>query len=157
MAVDKPKVEQAIRMLLEGIGEDPERDDAHREAFSILQEAGALGPGTLLHCCALPPGEIAPWIEAGCYIAYGGALTFKSSDDAREGARLVPADRLMLETDSPYMAPEPMRGAACTPAHVIFTAAVLAELHGAAPGSDRRAFLQQLHENTLHFYRVQFE
>ena len=58
----------------------------------------------------------------------------------------------MLETDSPYMTPEPMRGAACTPAHVVFVAAALAEVRGVAPGEERRAFLQQLHANTLAFY-----
>ena len=133
-------------------GEDPVADNAHREAFEILRDAGALGPRTLLHCCALPPEELEPWIEADCYIAYGGALTFKNADVAREGARLVPEERLLLETDSPYMTPEPMRGAACTPAHVIFTAARLAEVRGIAPGDERKAFLERLHANTLEFY-----
>ena len=133
-------------------GEDPMRDNAHREAFDILREMNALGPHTLLHCCALPPEELSPWVEADCFIAYGGVLTFKSSDAAREGARLVPVNRLMLETDAPYMTPEPMRGATCTPAHIIFTAASLAETRGIAPGDERRAFLEQLHANTLQFF-----
>ena len=133
-------------------GEDPECDNAHREAFEILREMDALGPGTLLHCCTLPPEELRPWIEADCYVAYGGAITFKAADAAREGARLVSENRLLLETDSPYMAPEPMRGAACTPAHVVFTAARLAEVRGVEPGEDRRRFLQQVHANTLVFY-----
>lgn len=140
-----------IALHLRG-GEDPQADDAHAEAFAILREMGALGPRTLLHCCALPPDEIAPWVEADCYIAFGGALTFKSADAAREGARLVPVERLMLETDSPYMTPEPMRGAACTPAHVVFTAACLAEVRGVASGAQRKAFLERLNANTLAFY-----
>ena len=135
-------------------GKDPVADNAHREAFGILEEEGALGANTLLHCCTLPPDELRPWIEADCHIAYGGAITFKSADAAREGARLVPENRLLLETDSPYMTPEPMRGVACTPAHVVFTAASLAETRAIAPGEARRAFLQQLHDNTLAFYRV---
>lgn len=142
-----------IALHLRG-GEDPLADNAHREAFAILQEEGALGPMTLLHCCALPPDELRPWINADCHIAYGGALTFKNADAAREGALLVPENRLLLETDSPYMAPEPMRGAACTPAHVIFTAAALAGLRGVAPGPARRAFLERLHANTVAFYRA---
>ena len=135
-------------------GDDPVNDNAHREAFGILAEEDALGPETLLHCCALPPDELTPWIEADCHIAYGGALTFKSADTAREGAKLVPEDRLLLETDAPYMTPEPMRGAACTPAHVVFTAAVLADVRGVAPGEERRRFLECVHANTLAFYRV---
>jgi len=133
-------------------GEDPEKDNAHAEAFEILKEIGFPEAGTLLHCCALGPDELAPWVEAGCYIAYGGALTFKSANDAREGAKIVPLDRLMVETDSPYMTPEPMRGTVCTPAHVVFTAARLAEVRGIEPGEGRRAFLEQLHDNTLSFY-----
>ena len=141
-----------IALHLRG-GEDPEHDNAHREAFAILREADALGPRTLLHCCTLPPDELRPWVDADCYIAFGGAITFKNADAAREGARLVPEDRLLLETDSPYMTPEPMRGAACTPAHVIYTAAALAVLHGAAPGPARKSFLERIHGNTLNFYR----
>ena len=129
-------------------GEDPLADDAHREAFEILSEVGFPARGTILHCCTLAPDKLQPWIDAGCYIAYGGALTFANADDARAGARLVPEDRLLLETDSPYMTPVPMRGAPCTPAHIIFTAAKLAELRGIAPGPDRARFLEQLHANT---------
>lgn len=130
-------------------GKDPIADNAHTEAFCILQEIGFPARGTILHCCSLPPDELSPWIEADCYVAYGGAITFKSSDAAREGARLVPENRLLLETDSPYMAPEPMRGVTCTPAHVLFTAAHLAEARGIAPGPNRERFLARLFENTL--------
>ena len=125
-------------------GDDSEADNAHREAFGMLEKAGFPEAGTLLHCCALAPDELQPWIDAGCYIAYGGALTFKNGDAAREGALLVPLDRLLLETDAPYMAPEPMRGAACTPAHVVFTAARLAELRS-------EEVLARAHENALRF------
>lgn len=142
-----------IALHLRG-GEDPKADNAHREAFVILQRENALGPDTLLHCCALPPDELRPWIEADCHIAYGGALTFKNAEAARAGALLVPENRLLLETDAPYMAPEPMRGAACTPAHVIFTAVALAALRNAAPGPQRKAFLERLHANTRTFYRA---
>lgn len=141
-----------IALHLRG-GLDAQADNAHREAFEILHEHDTLGPTTLLHCCTLPPDELLPWVEAGCYVAYGGALTFKAADAAREGARFVPENRLLLETDSPYMTPEPMRGAACTPAHVIFTAAVLAEVRGKTPGPDRQRFLEQIHANTQAFYR----
>ena len=140
-----------IALHLRG-GEDPVADNAHREAFEILEKAGFPDAGTLLHCCALPPDELRPWVEAGCYVAYGGAITFKNADAAREGARLVPEDRLMVETDSPYMTPEPMRGAACTPAHVVFTAAQLAEVRGITSGNARARFLAKLHDNTERFY-----
>jgi len=144
------KLGMPIALHLRG-GEDPKLDDAHVQAFGILREVGFPEAGTLLHCCSLPADQLKPWIEEGCYIAYGGALTFKKADEAREAAKLVPVDRLLLETDSPYMAPEPMRGAACTPAHVVFMAAVLADVRGVACGPERAAFLDQLFENTRRF------
>ncbi len=131
---------------------EPAPSNAHAEAFEILQEEGFPKRGTILHCCALPPDELRPWIEAGCYIAYGGAITFKNADAARQGALIVPEDRLLLETDSPYMTPEPMRGAACTPAHVVFTAERLASIRGCEPGLDRERFLRQLYDNTRGFF-----
>ena len=123
--------------------------DAHAEAFQILREEGFPQAGVLLHCCSLPPEELRPWIEAGCYISYGGALTFARSDEAREAAKLVPEDRMVFETDAPYMTPVPLRGTKCESAHVVFTAAKLAEVRGCLPGEPRRRFLQQVHDNAL--------
>lgn len=121
--------------------------DAHAEALAILDEEGFPEAGTILHCCSLPPAELEPWIDRGCFIAYGGAVTFKKLDDARAGARLVPADRLLTETDCPYMTPEPLRGIENGSEYIVFTAAMLAEVRGARPGEDRRRFLAQLHAN----------
>lgn len=102
--------------------------EAHDEGFEILQEEGFPAAGTLLHCFNLDSGVLAPWVDAGCYIAYGGPLTFKKSDDVRESVAHVPLDRLLTETDSPYMTPEPVRGMECGPDHVVFTAAKLCEV-----------------------------
>ena len=130
-------------------GDDLEADDAHGEAFSIMEQEGWPAAGTLLHCCTVGPQALAPWVEAGCYVAYGGAITFKSSDDIRAGVALVPPDKLLTETDSPYMAPVPMRSTACTPAHTVFTAAYLAQLRGCDEGEQADAFLQQLWDNAI--------
>lgn len=121
--------------------------EAHGEALAILREVGFPSAGTLLHCCALPREELRPWVEAGCYIAYGGPLTFKKADEVREAVSIVPEDRLLIETDAPYMTPEPMRGVANTPAHVVFTAARLAEVRGVDCGPDRGQFLAALEAN----------
>ena len=104
--------------------------EAHDDGFAILEEEGFPEAGTLLHCFNLDAAEMARWVEAGCFIAFGGPLTFKRADDVREAARLVPVDRLLTETDAPYMTPEPLRGTTCGPEHVIFTAAVLADVRG---------------------------
>lgn len=121
--------------------------EAHDEALKILEEEGFPQAGVLLHCCGLGPDQLQPWIDAGCYIAYGGVLTFSNSDEVRKGAKLVPLDRLLTETDAPYMTPVPLRGTDCQPDHVLLTAEFLADLRGAAPGDERKAFLEQLRAN----------
>ena len=89
-------------------------------------------------------------MEAGCYIAFGGPLTFKKADEVREAAALVPADRLLTETDSPYMTPEPVRGTDCGPAHTIYTADKLCDVRGATTPEARAELLAQLYENAQH-------
>lgn len=123
--------------------------EAHEEALAILDDEGFPAAGTILHCCSLSPHDLEPWLDHGCYIAYGGALTFKKLDEAREGMKLVPIDRLLLETDCPYMTPEPLRGTENSPEFIVFTAERLAAERGISAGNDRRDFLATLHANTL--------
>ena len=121
--------------------------EAHDEALAIMREEGFPEAGTLLHCFNLDWATLEPWVEEGCYVAFGGALTFKNADDTREAAARVPVNRLLTETDAPYMTPEPMRGMICLPDHVLFTAERLAEACGRAPGAQREEFLARLMDN----------
>ena len=123
--------------------------EAYDEALAIMQEEGWPEAGTLLHCFNRDWETLEPWVRAGCYVAFGGPLTFKKADEVRDAAALVPLDRLLTETDAPYMTPEPMRGMTCGPEHVIFTAARLAEVRGVAPGVERTDFLRQLMQNAI--------
>lgn len=121
--------------------------EAHDEAFAILQEEGFPEAGTLLHCFNLDWAELERWVDAGCYVAFGGPLTFKKADEVRDAAARVPQDRLLTETDAPYMTPEPLRGAVCGPEHVVFTAEKLCEVRGFTRGEEREAFLNALMAN----------
>ena len=121
--------------------------EAHEEGFALLKEEGFPEAGVLLHCFNLDAQALKPWGEAGCYIAYGGPLTFKKADEVREGARQVALDRLLTETDSPYMTPEPMRGMECGPEHVIFTADKLCEVRGWATPDQKGEYLTQVYAN----------
>lgn len=123
--------------------------DAHDDGFEILEQEGWPAAGVLLHCCSVGPDELARWIDRGCYVAFGGAVTFSRSDDLRASAQIVPEDRLLTETDAPYMAPVPFRGLECAPEFTVFTAAYLAEVRGIEPGEGRAAFLSALHDNAL--------
>lgn len=125
---------------------------AHAQALEVLDAEGADPANTVLHCCSLSPEELAPWIERGYQIAYGGAYTFKNSQPVREASHGVPLASMMTETDSPYMAPVPLRGADCGPEFTVFTAAAMAEELGFAPGKAREGFLAQLHSNAAAFF-----
>lgn len=121
--------------------------DAHDDGFAILEEEGWPVAGVLLHCCSVGPEELSRWIERGSYVAFGGAVTFSRSDDLRASAKIAPEDRLLVETDAPYMAPVPFRGLECGPEFSVFTAAYLADLRGAAAGEGRREFLAAVRAN----------
>lgn len=121
--------------------------EAHDDAFAILQDEGFPEAGTLLHCFNLDWAELERWVDVGCYVAFGGPLTFKKADEVRDAAARVPQDRLLTETDAPYMTPEPLRGAVCGPEHVVFTAEKLCEVRGLSRGEEREAFLNALMAN----------
>lgn len=102
--------------------------DAFDEGFQVLEEMGWPEPGVLLHCYTSDKDEVRRWVEKDCYVAFGGASTFASSDQIREAISEVPLDRLLLETDSPFMTPVPLRGEKCEPAHVVWTAQKVIEV-----------------------------
>ena len=124
--------------------------EAHEDALKVIEKVGWNPKGTLLHCCTVGPEDVKPWVEAGCYVAFGGAVTFKKLEEVREAAKLIPADKLLTETDAPFMTPEPMRGMECYPDHVIFTAQKLYEIAGA--GTDKKDFYAQMYQNALDFF-----
>lgn len=129
--------------------------EAHDEGFAILSEEGVFdgdspAPDVLLHCFNLDVQALKPWADAGCYIAYGGPFTFKKADEVREGSLHVSVDRLLTETDSPYMTPEPMRGMECGPEHTIFTANKMLEVRGCDTNEDEIALLEQMYSNARH-------
>lgn len=123
--------------------------EAHEEGLAILEDEGFPKDGVLLHCFNLDEEALAPWAEHGCYIAYGGPITFKKADEVRSAATKVARNLLLTETDSPYMTPEPMRGIDCGPAHVVFTAEKLLEVLGAETQVEREELLSQMYGNAL--------
>ncbi len=104
--------------------------DADAEMQVILEEEMAEGPFTgVIHCFSSGPELAEKAIELGLYISLSGIVTFKKAEELRDIAKRVPLDRLLVETDSPYLAPVPQRGKRNEPAFVAHTAACVAELH----------------------------
>ena len=109
--------------------------DADADVAGILQDEWDSGGAYkfLLHCFSSGRGLAEAALRLGGYVSFSGILTFPKSQENREIARDVPAERLLVETDSPYLAPVPFRGKRNEPAHVAQTAAVLAEVRGLSP------------------------
>ena len=101
--------------------------DAFRDVFSILEQAD-LGDKVVLHCWTGGSKWTKRFAQLGVTFSYAGPLTYRGDDTLRLGARFAPRERTMIETDSPYLAPEPLRGQPNEPANVPLTGAVLAEV-----------------------------
>ena len=104
------------------------------DTVAILKEEGEDGSagaaGGVFHCFTETAQVARAALDLGFYISFSGILTFKSAGDLREVARFVPDDRLLIETDSPYLAPVPYRGKVNNPSYVPYVARQLAELRG---------------------------
>jgi len=104
---------------------------SENEVMAMLREARQRGPITgVMHSFTGTQEMAAECVELGMYISFAGMVTFKKSQDLRDVAATIPADRILVETDSPYLSPQPLRGKRNEPSHIVHTAAVLAEVRG---------------------------
>jgi TatD DNase family protein len=103
--------------------------DSVEDTFEVLG-ARADGVTVILHCFSAPPERVAEAAEHGWYCSFAGNLTYPRAEELREAARLVPAELLLVETDSPFLAPQPVRGRPNQPANVVATAERLADARG---------------------------
>jgi TatD DNase family protein len=102
-----------------------------RDTLDMLRDAVARGPlRPILHSFTGSAAEAAEAIDLGCHLGFAGMVTFRSSTALREVAAAIPLDRLLVETDSPFLAPEPLRGRRNEPANVVHTARCLALARG---------------------------
>jgi TatD DNase family protein len=114
--------------------------EAFDETIGILNEHRSTVEKVVFHCFSGSAEQAKVVLDKGFYISFTGVVTFKNARIKQEAARIVPVDRLMLETDSPYMSPEPMRKQKVTePALLIHTARFLAELKQMDPADFARA------------------
>lgn len=105
--------------------------NAFEETMDVLEQHGSGLKGVVFHCFGGSPEDAKLILERGYHISFTGVVTFKNAGQARQAAKLVGLDRLMLETDCPYMSPEPMRKQKVNePALMVHTARLLAELKG---------------------------
>ena len=129
--------------------------EAHGDCMDMLRSRLAAGrmPAGIMHCYTGSWEAAKVYLDAGLYISLSGALTFKNAPKLQEVCRNVPADRLLIETDCPYMAPVPLRGRRNEPAFITNTLAKAAELREISP--ERMA--EQLYENALRIFGLSDE
>ena len=101
--------------------------EAHEDGLRILRESGYPAERAILHCFGLGYDAAEPFLELGCYVSFAGPISFRKSDMVRDAAARVPLDRILSETDCPFLAPEPLRGKKNEPANVRYVAEVIVD------------------------------
>ncbi len=120
--------------------------EAEADTLSILREEWERGPFTgVLHRFSSSRALAEAAIELGLYVSFSGIVTFQAADELRETAAVLPLDRILVETDAPYLAPVPRRGKRNEPAYVVHTAALLAERIGVDAEAFARATTDNFH------------
>ncbi|MFO7604881.1 MAG: TatD family hydrolase [Desulfurivibrionaceae bacterium] len=104
--------------------------DAHREVLDVLTRARPFPAGGVMHCFSGDPAFARAVIDLGFHVSIPGVVTFKKAEILQAAVREAPLDRIILETDGPFLAPEPRRGRRNEPALMLFTALKVAELKG---------------------------
>jgi TatD DNase family protein len=134
----KEAQERAFREQI-GIARDARRPvvihtrNAVAETLAVLREEGARETGGVLHCFTENASAVKALLDLGLYVSFSGIATFPKAADIQEAARLVPADRILVETDAPFLAPVPHRGRRNEPAFVTATIRFLAAQRGEDP------------------------
>ena len=109
--------------------------DAHDDAAAILRAEGAAEVGGVIHCFTGGVAEARAYLDLGHHLSFSGILTFKNAEHIREAAAFAPLERILIETDAPYLAPIPHRGKRNEPAYIVETLAVARR--GARPSRGR--------------------
>jgi TatD DNase family protein len=121
--------------------------DARADTITILREEGAADVGGVMHCFTEDWDMARQALDLGFYISFSGIVTFRNADSLRDVARQVPADRILVETDSPYLAPIPRRGKPNQPAYVRYVAECVAQVRG-------ESFADLARNTTENYYRL---
>ncbi|OIP41856.1 MAG: hypothetical protein AUK47_05745 [Deltaproteobacteria bacterium CG2_30_63_29] len=141
-------IDLAKRVRLPIIVHNRESDGA---CLEVLRSEAAHEVGGVIHCFSTSWSMASQCLDIGFMISFSGMLTFKGAQELREVAQKVPLERLMLETDCPYLAPTPHRGKTNEPALMVQTALQLAQVRGMAPD----ALAEVLTANTKRFYGIE--
>ena len=124
--------------------------DAAKDTYECMKENNAEKCGGVVHCFSYGPEEAEKYLKMGFYIGIGGVVTFKNAVKIRDVVEAVPLDRILLETDCPYLAPEPYRGKRNSSLYIPHIAEKIAEIKGV----DYEEVLSVTYDNACKMYRL---
>lgn len=127
--------------------------DAAAETMEILRDTRAYECGGVIHCYSYSPEQAKEYVDMGFYIGVGGVVTFKNAKKLKETVEKIPMEHIVLETDCPYMAPEPYRGTRNDSSRLVYVAEKIAELKGITP----EKVIQVATNNASKLYRLELE
>ena len=125
--------------------------DAARDTVDILEAEKGGETGGVIHCYSYTKETARRFLDMGFFFGIGGVLTFQNARKLREAVEYIPLDRIVLETDSPYLAPVPYRGKRNSSLHLPYVIQALAQVKGISEEEARRAAW----ENSLKLYRME--
>jgi TatD DNase family protein len=107
--------------------------DAAADTMEIMKEAASKGIVADIHCYSYSPEQALEYVKMGFYIGVGGVVTFKNGKKLKQTVDKIPLDRILLETDCPYMAPEPFRGSRNSSVYLPYVVKAIADIKGVTP------------------------
>lgn len=159
LAIQLPVLERQLDVIRNhpkspGVGGHPvilHCREAYADLIEVLKQSGLPADRFVFHCFTSTPEDLELCLDFGAHVSFTGVLTFASAHSVREAAALVPLDRVMVETDAPFMTPKPHRKVKpCEPKHVVHTAAALAQVHNLSV-EDMEQILDQ---NAMRFFSL---
>ena len=124
--------------------------DAIDDTINVIKNDVKINNGGVIHCCPFNRELVKHGLDLGLYIAFGGTCTFKNSRNAEDIVRMVPMDRILIETDSPYLSPEPLRGTRNDSSNLKYIVNKIAEFKRTEPDTVAKA----TYENAERFFKI---
>lgn len=124
--------------------------EAHQEVYSKLSHYAKLGLQGVIHCFTGTCQEAKQFLDCGFYISFSGIVTFKNAREVQQAAQMIPSDKILIETDSPYLSPTPLRGLINEPSHLIHTCQFIANLRN----QSLEEFAQTTYRNTATLFNL---
>jgi TatD DNase family protein len=124
--------------------------DAAADTMEIMKEAASKGIVADIHCYSYSPEQALEYVKMGFYIGVGGVVTFKNGKKLKQTVDKIPLDRILLETDCPYMAPEPFRGSRNSSVYLPYVVKAIADIKGVTP----QEVIDVTEQNARKFYGI---